>query len=123
VVNRRARYGDVPLLDTILAMTVKEILAQLESRGDEGRRKYNAKTGPDGIPGVPVENQFGVKTGDLRKLAKKIKTPRNHELAQPTKHVRAALGLHPQLVRSGRENEIALWDRHLPEARYVRGRI
>ena len=24
--------------------------------------------------------------------------PRNHELAQRTKHVRAALGLHPQLV-------------------------
>lgn len=44
--------------------------------------------------------------------------PRNHELAQRTKHVRAALGLHPQLVAE-RENEIELWDRHLAETRYV----
>lgn len=53
-------------------MTVKEILAQLESLGDEARRKHNAKAGaPD--------NQFGVKLGDLRALAKKLKT--NHALA------------------------------------------
>jgi 3-methyladenine DNA glycosylase AlkD len=64
---------------TITAMTVKEILAQLESLGDAGRRKYNAKTGHDGVPGVPLDKQFGVKTGDIRKLAKKIKT--DHELA------------------------------------------
>jgi TatD DNase family protein len=44
--------------------------------------------------------------------------PRNHELAQRTKHVRAALGLHPQLVTE-RESEIELWDRHLAETRYV----
>ncbi|MGG5143406.1 Qat anti-phage system TatD family nuclease QatD [Alcaligenes ammonioxydans] len=44
--------------------------------------------------------------------------PRNHELAQRTKHVRAALGLHPQLVAE-RENEIELWDRYLAETRYV----
>lgn len=44
--------------------------------------------------------------------------PRNHELAQRTKHVRAALGLHPQLVAE-RETEIELWDRHLAETRYV----
>lgn len=44
--------------------------------------------------------------------------PRNHELAQRTTHVRAALGLHPQLVAE-RENEIELWDRHLAETRYV----
>ncbi len=44
--------------------------------------------------------------------------PRNHELAQRTKHVRAALGLHPQLVAEC-ENEIELWDRHLAETRYV----
>jgi 3-methyladenine DNA glycosylase AlkD len=60
-------------------MTVKEILAQLESLGDEKRRQYNAKTGHDGIPGVPLDKQFGVKTGDIRKLAKKLKT--NHKLA------------------------------------------
>lgn len=44
--------------------------------------------------------------------------PRNHELAQRTKHVRAALGLHPQLVAE-REAEIALWDEYLSETRYV----
>jgi TatD DNase family protein len=44
--------------------------------------------------------------------------PRNHELAQRTKHVRAALGLHPQLVAEF-EKEIELWDRHLSETRYV----
>lgn len=43
---------------------------------------------------------------------------RNHELAQRTRHVRAALGLHPQLVAE-RSGELDLWDRHLPEARYV----
>ena len=44
--------------------------------------------------------------------------PRNHELAQSTRHVRAALGLHPQLV-ADRANELDLWDRYLPETRYV----
>ncbi|CAG4892801.1 Qat anti-phage system TatD family nuclease QatD [Paraburkholderia gardini] len=44
--------------------------------------------------------------------------PRNHELAQRTRHVRAALGLHPQLVAE-RADELDLWDRHLPETRYV----
>ena len=53
-------------------MTVKEVLAQLKSLGDEARRKHNAKAGaPD--------NQFGVKLGDIRAVAKKIKT--DHELA------------------------------------------
>ena len=44
--------------------------------------------------------------------------PRNHELAQCTKHVRAALGLHPQLVAE-RENEIELWEQYLSEPRYI----
>lgn len=44
--------------------------------------------------------------------------PRNHELAQHTRHVRAALGLHPQLVAE-RAGELDLWDRHLSETRYV----
>src|SRR5687767_3933438 len=60
------------LAPIIVAMTVKEILAQLESLGDDVRRKHNTKAGaPD--------NQFGVKLGDIRALAKKIKT--DHELA------------------------------------------
>ncbi len=53
-------------------MTVHEILAQLESLGDKARRAHNTKAGaPD--------NQFGVKLGDIRAVAKNIKT--DHELA------------------------------------------
>jgi TatD DNase family protein len=44
--------------------------------------------------------------------------PRNHELTRGTRYVRAALGLHPQLVQE-RADELALWERHLPETRYV----
>lgn len=44
--------------------------------------------------------------------------PRNHTLASATKHVRAALGLHPQLV-SERADELQLWEEYLPNARYV----
>ena len=54
------------------SVTVKAILAQLESLGDEARRAHNVKAGaPD--------NQFGTRLGDIRTLAKKIKT--DHELA------------------------------------------
>ena len=53
-------------------MTVKEVLEQLKSLGDEARRKHNIKAGaPD--------NQFGVQLGDIRALAKKIRT--DHALA------------------------------------------
>lgn len=44
--------------------------------------------------------------------------PRNHALAEATRHVRAALGLHPQLIAE-RAGELALWESHLPETRYV----
>jgi len=53
-------------------MTVKDVLTQLKSLGDEARRKHNTKAGAP-------ENQFGVKLGDIRTLAKKIKT--DHDLA------------------------------------------
>lgn len=59
-------------------MTVKDVLAELKSLGDEKRRAHNAKVGPDGIAGAG-DNQFGVKTGDIRKLARTLKT--DHELA------------------------------------------
>src|SRR5262245_18308257 len=50
----------------IVGMTVNEILAKLESLGDAARRAHNTKVGaPD--------NQFGVKLGDIRAVAKKIK--------------------------------------------------
>lgn len=61
-----ARRGILPI------MTVKEILEQLKSLGDDARRAHNTKAGAP-------ENQFGVKLGDLRVIAKKIKT--DHELA------------------------------------------
>lgn len=44
--------------------------------------------------------------------------PRNHELTQRTRHVRAALGFHPQLV-ANRANELPLWEDYLRETRYV----
>lgn len=44
--------------------------------------------------------------------------PRNHELTHGTRYVRAALGLHPQLVAE-RAGELQLWERHLPETRYI----
>src|SRR5688500_5116990 len=53
-------------------MTVKEALKELKALGDEKVRKLNAKSGAG-------DNQFGVSLGDIRVLAKKIKT--NHELA------------------------------------------
>ena len=43
---------------------------------------------------------------------------RNQELAQATRHVRAALGLHPQLVAE-RARELPLWEAHLAETRYI----
>ena len=49
------------------AMTLKAALAQLESLGDEKVRARNKKNGAGA-------NQFGVRLGDIRKLAEKIKT-------------------------------------------------
>ena len=53
-------------------MTLKEALKQLESLGNEKMRAQNTKNGAG-------KNQFGVKRGDIRKVAEKIKT--DHELA------------------------------------------
>lgn len=44
--------------------------------------------------------------------------PRNYELTRNIQYVRAALGLHPQLVEE-RAGELPLWERHLPETRYI----
>jgi len=54
-------------------MNLKETLTKLESLGDERRRAFNIKNGAGKM------KQFGVAMGDLRALAKKIKT--DHELA------------------------------------------
>lgn len=57
--------------------TLEETLRQLEALGDAGMRAQNAKSGPMGSGAG--DNQFGVSRGDVRILAKKIKS--NHELA------------------------------------------
>lgn len=51
--------------------TINEVLVALEKLGDPKVRAMNAKNGAP-------ENQFGVKMGDIRNVAKAIKT--NHEL-------------------------------------------
>src|SRR5262249_34042023 len=56
----------------ITTMTLNETLEQLEALGNEATRKHNAKWGAG-------DNQFGVKHGDLRALAKNIQP--NQELA------------------------------------------
>ena len=56
-----------------MAMTLKETLKQLEALGDKKVRAHNSKYGAG-------DNQFGVKLGDIRKLAAKIKT--NQALGQ-----------------------------------------
>jgi 3-methyladenine DNA glycosylase AlkD len=53
-------------------MNLRQALSELEALGDEGMRAYNAKSGAG-------DEQFGVKLGDIRKLAKKVK--RDHALA------------------------------------------
>jgi 3-methyladenine DNA glycosylase AlkD len=54
-------------------MKLKEALEKLEAMGDEKRRAWNAKQGSGKL------KQFGVATGDIRALAKTIKT--DHALA------------------------------------------
>lgn len=53
-------------------MTVKEILSKLKALGNEKVRALNYRSGAD-------DNQFGVKLGDIRTIAKTIKT--DHPLA------------------------------------------
>ncbi|MCI0586706.1 MAG: DNA alkylation repair protein [Planctomycetes bacterium] len=56
------------------AMTLETLMSQLESLGDESTRRIYARQGGG-------DRLFGVRMGDLRGLAKKIKT--NHPLALP----------------------------------------
>lgn len=44
--------------------------------------------------------------------------PRNYELTRGSHYVRAALGLHPQLVAE-RAAELPLWEQYLAEAKYI----
>jgi 3-methyladenine DNA glycosylase AlkD len=54
-------------------VNLKEALAKLRALGDEKRRAFNIKNGAGRM------KQFGVETGKIRALAKKIKT--DHQLA------------------------------------------
>lgn len=53
-------------------MTTTELLSQLKALGNEKMHKHQVKSGAE------PDRLFGVKTGDIRTLAKKIKT--NHQL-------------------------------------------
>lgn len=99
-----------------MAITLQDTLAQLESLGNEKVRAQNKKNGAD-------DNQFGVRLGDIRKLAKEIKT--NPELAAALwetenfdARLLAILLLKPQqlardevdrMVRSANVTQVADW--------------
>src|SRR5262245_33137411 len=68
---RKAPKGDAAKSATV---TLEGTLRQLEALGNETTRKHNTRYGA-------VDNQFGVKHGDIRALAKTIKT--NEALATP----------------------------------------
>jgi 3-methyladenine DNA glycosylase AlkD len=72
-----ARAKTAPAQAKSATVTLKEALKELESLGNEGVRAQNARGGAWG-PGAG-DNQFGVKHGDIRVLAKKIKA--DHKLA------------------------------------------
>src|SRR5262249_5705655 len=69
---RRLSLPDQAYPTRITTMTLNETLKQLKALGNEAVRKQNAKWGAG-------DNQFGVKHGDIRVLAKKIKA--DHKLA------------------------------------------
>jgi TatD DNase family protein len=71
---------------------------------------------PDPVSAVRDAEEAGVYTLTVTTTPKAW--PRNHELTHGTRYVRAALGLHPQLVAE-RSSEIASWEEYLPQARYV----
>src|SRR5208337_3533968 len=71
---------------------------------------------PDPVSAVRDAEEAGVYTLTVTTTPKAW--PRNHELTHGTRYVRAALGLHPQLIAE-RSAEIKLWEGYLPQARYV----
>jgi TatD DNase family protein len=71
---------------------------------------------PDFVSAVQDAERAGVYTLAVTTTPKAW--PRNREVTQGTRYVRAALGLHPQLVHE-RGDEISLWDQYLTETRYV----
>jgi TatD DNase family protein len=71
---------------------------------------------PDFVSAIADAERAGVYTLTVTTTPKAWQ--RNHELTRRTRCVRAAIGLHPQLVHE-RSHEIALWEELLPETRYV----
>jgi TatD DNase family protein len=71
---------------------------------------------PDPVVAVRDAEAAGVYTLTVTTTPKAW--PRNYEITKNTRHIRAALGLHPQLVTE-RANEIDIWERYLPQTRYV----
>ncbi|MEZ0297462.1 MAG: DNA alkylation repair protein [Candidatus Methylacidiphilales bacterium] len=97
-------------------MTLKEALALLESLGNEKVRAHNRKYGAG-------DNQFGVKLGDIRKIAAKIKTDDKlaaelWETGNADARLLAILLINPKklsretmdaMVRSGSFSQVADW--------------
>lgn len=99
-------------------MNLQEALAKLESLGNDKRRAHNARTGPDGVPGAPPDKQFGCATGDIRALAKKIKT--NHALGlELWKTGNLDAQLLAILLMKPKELSAADLDRMVREARFT----
>jgi 3-methyladenine DNA glycosylase AlkD len=77
-------------------MTVKEILARLQSLGDAARRAHNTRAGaPD--------NQYGVKLGDIRALSQELKSDhatalKLWETGNVDAQLLAALTIQPKLL-------------------------
>lgn len=71
---------------------------------------------PDHTAAIAAAENAGVHTLTVTTTPKAW--PRNYDLTQPTRRVRAALGLHPQ-VASERIGELPIWEKYLPQARYV----
>jgi TatD DNase family protein len=71
---------------------------------------------PDPVSAVSDAENAGIYT--LTVTTTPRAWPRNNNLTDNTKYVRAALGLHPQLIAE-RSAEIEIWEEYLPQARYV----
>lgn len=96
-----------PTCATLPSMKLEEALARLEALGDERMRAHNVKHGAG-------DNQFGVRRGDVRKLAKEIKN--DHELALAlwaTENIDARflaiLWMQPTRLSSSEMDRIPLW--------------
>jgi TatD DNase family protein len=71
---------------------------------------------PDPVAAIREADGNGIHTLTVTTTPKAW--PRNHEMTDSTRFVKAGLGLHPELVAE-RAGEISLFDDYLPQARYV----